>query len=460
MRYTLLLLALCALNANAASIAVIDSGTDWKHPALSLNYLMNEAETPSNKIDDDKNGYIDDTHGWNFAEQNNQVIDYSYLGKFSPEINKFFEVQTRMLEGVATESEKEWLKSKRDDQEFLKQLQVFGNFAHGTHVSGIAAKDQHQNYLFAVKLIPTEVKLPFARMFTESRIFSSPVPMASGFKDMLFASGLGLLAKQQSKLLGTIGAYVNLRKADVANGSFGTGSKQARMIVETLYKAVFKKEEQNEEHLMGFVKHFMTSLIMESKAFVDAAPKTLFVFAAGNDGTNNDEMPTSPANIRADNSITVAATLHNRSLAVFSNFGEKMVDIAAPGVGIVSAIPGTEMMTMSGTSQASPYVANVAAVVKTLNPSLKPSEIKMILMATVDKKAWLKGKVASGGFVNPQRAAVAAELSVSNDIYVAVAKARESVKDLEIATSPQFFRGNSDLSLQDVLVAPLPSPIY
>lgn len=458
MRYTIALAILLVVQAQASTIAVIDSGTDWRHPAIALNYQMNEGEIEANKTDDDQNGFIDDRLGWNFAEQNNEVIDYSYLGKFSPDVKQFFVVQTRMLEGTATTADKEWLKNKKDDQEFLKELQTFGNFAHGTHVGAITAKGHADNMLFAVKLIPTEVKMPGQAIFNRSQIFSSAVPMSAGFKDLLFASGLAALAKQQAKMLATVGAYVKVRQADVANGSFGTGFAQAKMIVEALYKMVFKEEEQSEEHMMGFVKGFMASLVMESKAFVDAAPKTLFVFAAGNDGSNNDETPCSPANIRADNSITVAATMHNKTLAVFSNFGENMVDVAAPGVGILSAIPGTDMMPMSGTSQAAPYVSNVAAAVKSANMKLRPIDVKQILMGTVDKKAWLQGKVGSSGLVNPARAILAAELSAQTDLYSAIAEARKTVKDMDTGTSIMNVFDGADA--EEAFVAPLPSPMF
>ena len=47
-------------------VAVIDSGVDAEHEDLKDVMWVNEDEIPGNGIDDDKNGYIDDIHGWNF----------------------------------------------------------------------------------------------------------------------------------------------------------------------------------------------------------------------------------------------------------------------------------------------------------------------------------------------------------------------------------------------------------
>src|SRR5690606_13725332 len=115
---------------------------------------------------------------------------------------------------------------------------------------------------------------------------------------------------------------------------------------------------------------FIQALVKAGKKFVAAAPNTLFVFAAGNDGMSNDDYGTSPANIKEDNVITVGATYKNQFFAPFSNYGTKMVDIAAPGMLIHSAIPGNDYLQVSGTSQAAPYVANVAARIKDANPGL------------------------------------------------------------------------------------------
>ena len=50
-------------------IAIVDGGTDWRHPDLRDNVWVNADEIPDNGIDDDNNGYVDDVHGWNFSNE-------------------------------------------------------------------------------------------------------------------------------------------------------------------------------------------------------------------------------------------------------------------------------------------------------------------------------------------------------------------------------------------------------
>lgn len=56
-------------------VAVIDTGIDYNHPDLKNNIWTNEKEIPGNGIDDDKNGYIDDIHGWNAQGKNGNPMD-------------------------------------------------------------------------------------------------------------------------------------------------------------------------------------------------------------------------------------------------------------------------------------------------------------------------------------------------------------------------------------------------
>jgi len=56
-------------------VGVVDSGIDITHPDLAANIWTNPGEIPGNGIDDDHNGYVDDVHGWNFVDNNNDVSD-------------------------------------------------------------------------------------------------------------------------------------------------------------------------------------------------------------------------------------------------------------------------------------------------------------------------------------------------------------------------------------------------
>ncbi len=437
-----LVAATLTLGANASNVAIIDSGTDMLHKDIAPQAWINPLEIPRNQRDEDGNGYEDDVNGWNFAEQNHQVIDYKYLGRLTFDVRRFFDIQTAMLQGSATDEDIKWMRAKLQEQEFVKQLQVYGNFMHGTHVAGISARASDDAKIMAVKIIPTEVALPFS--VKEQALKSEK----SNFKMFLLKQGLAFLAKQQMSMLAEVATYVNDHKIDIANGSFGTGYPQAKMIVETVGRTIIKDitEEQIEEATM----HFLNTLIKEGDHMVQAAEDTLFVF---DDGLNNDKYPTSPTNIQADNVISVSATLRRGKLANFSNYGKKMVDVAAPGVGILSAVPGNQYLRVSGTSQAAPYVANIASKVQDANPALSPRQIKAIITKTVDKEDWLKEKVISEGIVNKDRATRAGILSRTMEVDKAIATANVEIADIE---SDEILELKARPTTLEGLVLPLP----
>lgn len=117
---------------------------------------------------------------------------------------------------------------------------------------------------------------------------------------------------------------------------------------------------------------------------IRAAKQHLFVAAAGNEGRDNDTRPSYPANYNLDNIVSVAASDHNDLLADFSNYGVTTVDLSAPGVSILSTVPGNNYENMSGTSMASPHVAGAAALMLAADPTLTTNELKWRLMAEGD----------------------------------------------------------------------------
>ena len=130
----------------------------------------------------------------------------------------------------------------------------------------------------------------------------------------------------------------------------------------------------------------------------------LFVTAAGNEGSNNDTYGNYPSNYALDNIISVAASDRRDGLASFSNYGSNQVDLAAPGVDIVSTVPGETWGYMDGTSMASPYVAGAAALLKSVAPSMTVQELRLTLLSSVDPLAAGAGGVATGGRLNARAA--------------------------------------------------------
>jgi subtilisin family serine protease len=136
------------------------------------------------------------------------------------------------------------------------------------------------------------------------------------------------------------------------------------------------------------------------KDAIDAAGTAgmLFVAAAGNDGTNNDIYPHYPSSYDSDSLISVMATDASDNRSSFSNYGPVSVDLGAPGSSILSCQPGNRYQYLSGTSMATPHVAGACALVWSINSSSGNTEVKNILLQTVDKT--LTGLCVSQGRLN------------------------------------------------------------
>ena len=129
----------------------------------------------------------------------------------------------------------------------------------------------------------------------------------------------------------------------------------------------------------------------------------LFVAAAGNSAANNDVTPFYPASFVAPNVIAVAASDSSDLRASFSNYGVTSVHLAAPGVSILSTMPGNGYQYLSGTSMATPHVAGAAALVLSYC-ALDTAGVKNTLLTTVDQLGSFTGLTTTGGRLNVNNA--------------------------------------------------------
>jgi len=130
---------------------------------------------------------------------------------------------------------------------------------------------------------------------------------------------------------------------------------------------------------------------------VSLYPDTLFVFASGNDGSNNDGgAAVFPCDLPFPNVLCVGATDQNDALAAFSNFGAASVDIAAPGQNIMGTTRGNQYGIQDGTSFAAPFATGVAGLVLAANPGARTAQIRSAVINGATPLPSLAGRVASG----------------------------------------------------------------
>ena len=426
---------------SASVVAIMDTGTDLSHKDLAPKSWTNLGEKEGSLKDLDGDGLPGDIHGWDFTAENGgsaKVYNDKYNYLITEDVKKFYMLYAKYETKTINQLEFSWLKEKVADKSFMNQANFVGGYAHGTHVGGISALNNPKAQVMSLKILPTvyeELAAPLTKSMDPVQLefdFSPAKMTLDEYKAEVVKS-----AVQQVEEMIPLNGLLAFHKVDVVNQSFGIGFSAAVGFIQAGFVENIKRNPTDEE-LMDLVVAYFATLREKGPAMFAAAPKTLFVIAAGNDTNDNDKLPDYPADIKAANKIVVAATLGYSELADFSNFGATKVDVAAPGVAILSTAPTQSYIPLSGTSQAAPFVTNAIALAKDMNPALQAADIKAIILGTVDVKAFLKGKVATSGIVNKARVLKAAELSKTMNVTVAISKARIEVAD--VATPKSFAR--------------------
>ncbi|HEY8978671.1 MAG TPA: type VII secretion-associated serine protease mycosin [Streptomyces sp.] len=128
---------------------------------------------------------------------------------------------------------------------------------------------------------------------------------------------------------------------------------------------------------------------------------TVIVASAGNDGTGGNVKKTYPASY--DGVLAVAASDRNNERAAFSQSGD-FVGVAAPGVDMISTVPGGGHCSDNGTSFSAPYVAGVAALIKAKHPQWTAREVVAQIEQTAERTIAGHDRLVGWGVVDPVRA--------------------------------------------------------
>lgn len=429
-------------SASASVVAIMDSGTDISHKDLASKVWTNSKEKAGSLEDLDGSGLPGDVNGWDFTEMKASPFNDKYNYLITDDVKRFYKLFAKYEMKTITEEEGKWLKGISENKEAMNVINFIGGYSHGTHVAGIAALNNPKAQVMGIKLLPTDYSpLPAdgkKKSADKNKEEIGPAQLEFDFvtKDSFeeFKKVVANEGADQVLKMVPISAYLDFHKVDVVNQSFGLSfMAAAESLGAGFYQSLGRMPTERE--LMEVLVVYFQSMLSVGPEMFKAAPNTLFVVAAGNDATNNDQLPDYPASIKASNKIVVAATNGYKELAEFSNFGAKSVEVAAPGVAIESTGPAQSYMFMSGTSQAAPFVTNAIALAKDANPKLSASEIKSIILKTVDVKDWLKGVVLTSGIVNKARVVKAAELSKTMNVEVAISKAKAEIADVPVTKS-------------------------
>jgi len=407
-------------------VGVVDSGTDLLHEDLKDVAWVNEKEIPSNGIDDDKNGYVDDINGWNFLgsiykehlEYQRIVKDPSIADDASvKEATKFYDEKVaaakanekrygQMLKMVSNADDaisKHLSKSdySKDDvtkieteDNALKQSIEVAKQMYGFGLSSLTQAKQELSKLVenaSSMLSGEDLKKEYRSVLgddpnTMDNISYGDAATGHSSKDEAHGTHVsGIIAASRNNKLGMNGVATNVKIMAVR--AVPDGDEYDKDVALGLRYAV---DNGAKVINTSFGKGFSPKKEWVYEAILYAASKdVLIVNAAGNDGKNLDVEKTYPNDSRdlvteiSDNVLTVGAmsASYDENLpASFSNYGKINVDVFAPGVQIYSTIPDGEYAKFNGTSMAAPSTAGVAALLRSYYPKLSASQVKHILM--------------------------------------------------------------------------------
>ncbi|MBK6836383.1 MAG: S8 family peptidase [Bacteroidetes bacterium] len=429
-------------------VGVIDSGVDFNHEDLKDVMWTNEKEIPGNGIDDDKNGYIDDIHGWNFlGGKDGKNVDKEtleltrlyrelkpkYDGKTEKDIASKDKKEFKLYQQIKLDYEAEYNEAQQNSVQIAFVQQLIENMnlkiKDQLKIDKVTAEDlarfkpedaKQKQFIPAIKQMMAQandmdellekmeegvehydeqlkfnLNLEFDPRSIVGDDYKNQTEKYYGNADCNGPSSLhgthvaGIIAAARTNNLGTKGVADNVKI--MAIRAVPNGDERDKDIANAIYYAV-----DNGASIinMSFGKKYSYNKKIVDDAIKYAESKdVLIIHAAGNEALNIDQVQHFPckkyeSGKDAKNFVDVGALSWRDSAfvpAVFSNYGKKTVDVFAPGVDIYSTKSGGGYINESGTSMACPVTAGVAAVLRSYYPYLSAKDIKKILQKSVSK---------------------------------------------------------------------------
>ncbi|CAM4106531.1 S8 family peptidase [Zobellia nedashkovskayae] len=450
-------------------VAVLDSGMDLKHEDLDDVLWTNKGEKAGDGIDNDKNGYVDDIHGYNFlGESYNEQLEATRivrlkLGDASLQAKAKTKVDTEYAKALQQKQQYEQIFQTVKNADDAVKKELGKDLYTAKDLAGIETTDEGmlQNIAILTQMLSYEDSIPEVleqveagvKHFSDQLNYNYNVDF-NGRKDVgddpYDINDLGYgngnpQNRQEDESHGTHVAGIIGAERNNGKGANGVANNVAIMSI----RAVPNGDEYDKDIALGiryavdngakvingsFGKSFSPEAKWVYDAIKYAAEKdVLFVHAAGNEGADlddpanpnfpNDQVDNGPE--IADNVLTVGALSSkygSEMVASFSNYGDVNVDVFAPGDEIYSSMPGNDYEFQGGTSMASPAVAGVAALIRSYYPKLTASQVKHIIMESglapttkvilsgdASKTATLDEVSTSGKIVNTYNALIMAD---------------------------------------------------
>lgn len=411
-------------------VAVLDSGCDDEHPDLTPRLWANPAEqTGAADTDDDANGLVDDVHGWNFLgdlTHGSRVLTRELLRLEAME-QTLDEAGKRRLDAVRLRYEQELARAQRNYIGPSSQLALWEKGVASLRALGWDGEDAAALAALEVtdpelKALHTWLKGSWARREQLAAAVAEARAALTHWYHQDFRDSTAI-GDDPTDLTQYRYGDARIDLGDIFHGTHVAGIIGADHAAGTPVKGVCPRvhlitvrcvpngDERDKDVANGiryavdagakvinlsFGKEYADS--PEGKQAVDDAGRyardkdVLIVQGAGNDGKDLDRTESFPNPVLATplpgedpvlpNWILVGASgsKEGKDLAAnWSNYGETRVHLFAPGVDIVSCVPGGAAGPADGTSMASPVAAGVAALVRQQFPRLSAAEVKAIL---------------------------------------------------------------------------------